>query len=64
MGNDRPREVKQVVKAREFEAMLPDIYKLFTILEKVVLINLRGDVLESFVEKVLETLLILQDLFE
>jgi len=45
MGNDRPREIKQVVKAREFEAVLPDINKLFTILEKVVLINLRGNVL-------------------
>ena len=30
--------------------MLADINKLFTILEKVVLINLRGDVLEAFVE--------------
>ena len=44
--------------------MLADIHKLFTILEKVVLINLRGNVLEAFVEEVLKALLVLQDLFE
>ena len=64
VGDHRPRKVKKVVKAREFEAMLADIHKLFTILEKVVLINLRGNVLEAFVEEVLKALLVLQDLFE
>jgi hypothetical protein len=44
--------------------MLADINKLFAILEKVVLIDLRGNVLEAFVKKVLETFLVLQDLFE
>jgi hypothetical protein len=60
----RPREVEEVVEAREFEAMFADINKLLAILEKVVLIHLRGDVLESFVEKFLKTLLVLQDLLE
>ena len=64
MRDHRPREVEEVVKAREFEAVFPDINKLLTILEKVVLIHLRGDVLESFVEKFLKTLLVLQDLLE
>jgi hypothetical protein len=64
VGDHRPRKVKKVVKAREFEPMLADIHKLFTILEKVVLINLRGNVLEAFVEEVLKALLVLQDLFE
>jgi len=45
VGDYRPREVKEVVKAREFEALIADINKLFTILKKVVLINLRGNVL-------------------
>jgi hypothetical protein len=45
VGDHGSREIKKVVKAREFEAMLADINKLFSILEKVVLINLRGDVL-------------------
>ena len=64
VGDHRPGEVKEVVKAGELEAMLANINKLLAILEKNVLIHLRSNVLEPFVEKVLKALLVLQDLLQ